>query len=1085
MSQVIEQELQSYVAALRALTSSRSLEVGDFGEFRRRAEFVVANQFPGANILLLREDGQQIMNTVLPPQVPLPVRTNLENTRQVFATGRPAVSDLYQGQGAVAPHAVVAIDVPVTNQDGKVAYVLSLNPRLGVFAEILRRQSMPPSWLAGVVDGRGVVIARVPDGGYVGQTAAPTLLGHLQTEREGVVESTSLEGISLLTVFSHTGQSGWAIAIGVPKSELTGPAFWMATRILATGGTLLAVSLVLAGFAARGIAAPIRSLRRLSVATDRVALPERVPTGLREVDEISDAFRAADALRRQSQRAEELLRDGIETMPEGFAVFDNDDRLVVCNESYRALFPDVANLVVHGARYEDLLRAGLLNGHYVRTEDREEKWVMERLSEHRAPGGKIEQQLRDGRWVMATKRRLRNGWITSLVVDITALKAAETAYLASEERFRLVIEAVPSSLVVINDLGAIELLNAHAIRTLGYLEAELLGQPVEILIPQGYRHGHPGLRASFFADPKSRPMGAGRDLYALRKDGQEFPVEIGLAPIVIEGRAMVLAAIIDITERTQAERRLVDARHRAEQTLAALSKSEEQLRRAQRLAQMGSEVRDMRTDEVEWSDETYRIFGLSREAFVPTTDNILDLVLKGDREKSLSVTNQIRLGACPSPCEYQIVRPDGTIRCVHREYEFINDEDGAPLYLTGTVQDVTESRRIEAQLRQSQKLEAVGTLTGGMAHDFNNLLGVIILNLGVARRLLVDADQVRDLVADALASARSGADLIRGLLAFARRQSLRPSRIEINEQVSNMNNLLSRVVGEDIEILVELTPNLWPVIADPSQVEASIVNLATNARDAMPKGGRLTIATGNQHLDAAYATLNPAVAPGDYAMITVSDTGTGMAPEVLASVFEPFFTTKEQGKGTGLGLSMVFGFASQSGGHVSIYSEPGLGTTIRLFLPRAPDIAESQAPMRSLSPIGLEKGLGKTVLVVEDNAAMRKAVANQLLVLNYRVLEAESAPTALVMLETEKPDLVFSDVVMPGGMDGFDLAARVRTRWPSVRVLLTSGFSDGQWRAPADGSDLSLRLLSKPYDQEQLARAVWETLNVVPDGDSA
>ena len=166
--------------------------------------------------------------------------------------------------------------------------------------------------------------------------------------------------------------------------------------------------------------------------------------------------------------------------------------------------------------------------------------------------------------------------------------------------------------------------------------------------------------------------------------------------------------------------------------------------------------------------------------------------------------------------------------------------------------------------------------------------------------------------------------MIRGLLAFARRQPLRPSRIEINERVSNMNSLLSRVVGEDIEILVELAPNLWPVIADPSQVEASIVNLATNARDAMPRGGRLTIATGNQHLDAAYATLNPAAAPGDYAMITVSDTGTGMTPEVMANVFEPFFTTKEQGKGTGLGLSMVFGFANQSGGHVSIYSEPGL-----------------------------------------------------------------------------------------------------------------------------------------------------------------
>jgi PAS domain S-box-containing protein len=811
MSQVVEQELRAYIAALQALTSSGALATGDFAEFRRRAEVVVARQFPGANILLLRKDGQQIMNTILPSQAPLPVRTNLENTRQVFATGLPAVSGLYQGQGAVGVHAVVAIDVPVDDQDRKVAYVLSLNPSLGVFTEILRRQSMPPSWIAGIVDRHGVVISRVPDGGFVGQKASSPLLGPLQTEREGIIESTSLEGVPLLTVFSHAGQSGWAVAIGVPKSDLTGPVFWTATQILAVGGVLLAVSLTLAGFAARRIAAPIRSLRSLAVATDNLALAEFMPTELREVDEIADAFR--------------------------------------------------------------------------------------------------------------------------------------------------------------------------------------------------------------------------------------------------------------------------NARKRVEETHAALRKSEEQLRRAQRLAQLGSEVRDMRTNEVEWSDETYRIFGRSREAFIPTSDNILSLVHNGDREKSLTASNQVRLGICPSPCEYQIVRPDGSIRQIHREYVFTNDEGGVPLYLTGTVQDVTESRRIETQLRQSQKMEAVGTLTGGMAHDFNNLLGVIILNLGVAQRLLVGTDQVKSLVADALASARSGANLIRSLLAFARRQPLRPSRIEINDQVSNMNNLLTRVVGEDIEIIAELAPNLWPVIADPSQVEASIVNLATNARDAMPNGGRLTIATGNQHLDAAYATLHPAVVPGDYVKITVSDTGTGMTPEVLANVFEPFFTTKEQGKGTGLGLSMVFGFANQSGGHVSIYSEPGLGTTIRLFLPRAPDIAEPHAPMRSLSRTGLEKGRGETVLVVEDNAAMRKAVVNQLLLLNYRVLEADSGLTALVMLETEKAVLVLSDVVMPGGMDGFDLAARIRARWPSVRVLLTSGFSEGQWQAPANGSDLSLRLLSKPYDQEQLARTIWETLN--------
>ena len=242
---------------------------------------------------------------------------------------------------------------------------------------------------------------------------------------------------------------------------------------------------------------------------------------------------------------------------------------------------------------------------------------------------------------------------------------------------------------------------------------------------------------------------------------------------------------------------------------------------------------------------------------------------------------------------------------------------------------------------QGQKMEAIGNLTGGMAHDFNNLLGVIILNLGVAQRMLLDSDRARQLVVDALAAARSGAELIRSLLAFARRQPLHPRRIEINEQVSNMISLLSRVVREDIEISLDLAPNLWPVIADPAQFEACIVNLATNARDAMSNGGKLTIVTGNQHLDADYAKLNPSVTPGDYAMITVSDTGTGMTAEVIAKVFDPFFTTKEQGKGTGLGLSMVFGFMNQSGGHVSIYSEPGLGTTIRLFLPRAPDTAES------------------------------------------------------------------------------------------------------------------------------------------------
>jgi PAS domain S-box-containing protein len=423
-------------------------------------------------------------------------------------------------------------------------------------------------------------------------------------------------------------------------------------------------------------------------------------------------------------------------------------------------------------------------------------------------------------------------------------------------------------------------------------------------------------------------------------------------------------------------------------------------------------------------------------------------------------------------------------------------------YLSGVLRDITERQKSEAverhaerlellvkqrtreleetqaQLIQAAKVEVLGTLTGGLAHDFNNLLGVIVLNLDVAQRFLADTERAKKLVVDALASARSGAALIRSLLAFARRQPLQPARLALDELVSSVRDLLARTLGEEIEIVYEHAPDLWPVIADASQVETSLLNLATNARDAMPKGGRLTITTRNQRLDADYAKLNPPVAPGDYAMIAVSDIGGGMPPEVLARIFEPFFTTKEPGKGTGLGLSMVFGFAAQSGGHVSVYSEPGVGTTFRLFLPRATDDAGAEAsPV--VSPTIPERGRGEVILVVEDNVAMREAVVRQLRSLDYHPLEASSALAAVEVLETEKVALVFSDVVMPGGMDGFELAERVAMRWPSVGVLLTSGFLGNHGSRQSDESKLKPGLLGKPYDLNELARAVRKTLTVM------
>jgi PAS domain S-box-containing protein len=387
--------------------------------------------------------------------------------------------------------------------------------------------------------------------------------------------------------------------------------------------------------------------------------------------------------------------------------------------------------------------------------------------------------------------------------------------------------------------------------------------------------------------------------------------------------------------------------------------------------------------------------------------------------------------------------------------------------------DISDREAVERRLRQAQRMDAVGQLTGGMAHDFNNLLGIIIANLDLLRDSAgLDADQ-REMLGEAVAAALRGADLTRRLLAFARRQPLQPEPVAINELVSNTVSLLARTLGERIPIRVNLTADLWPVLTDPAQLEASLVNLATNARDAMPHGGELMIATANRVLDAEYTARHAELVPGDYAMIEVSDTGTGIAPEVMGRVFEPFFTTKEPGEGTGLGLSMVFGFVKQSGGHINVYSEPHKGTTFRLYLRRA-EVAVPSAPPPSRGAPAI--GGSEAVLVVEDNEGIRRVVRRQLVQLGYRVIEAETAAAALEVLASEKVVLLFTDIVMPGAMDGVELARTAMARWPGLKVVLTSGFPELRLNGDADAL-AGLRLLSKPYRREELACALREALD--------
>ena len=402
--------------------------------------------------------------------------------------------------------------------------------------------------------------------------------------------------------------------------------------------------------------------------------------------------------------------------------------------------------------------------------------------------------------------------------------------------------------------------------------------------------------------------------------------------------------------------------------------------------------------------------------------------------------------------------------------------NGGIVTLGTDITDQVEAERLreaeEARLRQSQKMEAVGHLTGGVAHDFNNILMVILANVDA----LLDED---DAVADPRphlqrisGAANRAAQLTRQLLAFARKQNLVLKRTNLNELVSNTRTMLRRTLGEHIEIDAMLAADLWSTHTDRSQVEAALVNLCLNSRDAMPEGGRLLIETANARLDESRVADNPETVPGDYVMLSVTDTGTGMPPEVLARVFEPFFTTKDVGKGTGLGLSMVYGFVKQSKGHVEIDSAVGRGTAIRLYLPRS----TQDEKVRAARPeVRLARGTER-ILVVEDEDDVRAIVVEQLASLGYTVAQAANGPEGLTALRGAAFDLLLTDVVMPGAMDGNSLAAMALALHPGLKVLFMSGYPEDAASSTAI-LDLGVNLLSKPVRKADLATAVRNAID--------
>jgi signal transduction histidine kinase/CHASE3 domain sensor protein/FixJ family two-component response regulator len=392
-----------------------------------------------------------------------------------------------------------------------------------------------------------------------------------------------------------------------------------------------------------------------------------------------------------------------------------------------------------------------------------------------------------------------------------------------------------------------------------------------------------------------------------------------------------------------------------------------------------------------------------------------------------------------------------------------------------TLTDITDRVRSEASVREAQRMQAMGQLTGGIAHDFNNLLAVVIGNLELSRPRLPADSPLLPRIERAIWAARRGAGLTQHLLAFARRQPLAPAPINLIATLPEMTSLLRRTLGEHIDVRVVEGAGLWPAMADAAQVESALLNLALNARDAMPNGGRLTIELANKVLDRDYARQHQEVTPGDYVMLAVSDTGTGMTPEVMARVFEPFFTTKPPGQGTGLGLAMVYGFAKQSNGHVKVYSEPGQGTTVRLYLPRAIG-AVLPPPSRVGAPAELPRG-SATVLLVEDEASVREVTGAILRELGYRVLEAGDGPEALRVFgeNAAKVDLLLADVILPGGMKGSEVAQRLTEIAPGLRTLFISGYTENAIVHHGRLDD-GVHLIGKPFSREALAMKVAEVL---------
>ncbi|HEX8899944.1 PAS domain S-box protein [Vitreimonas sp.] len=631
-----------------------------------------------------------------------------------------------------------------------------------------------------------------------------------------------------------------------------------------------------------------------------------------------------------------------------------------------------------------------------------------------------------------------------------------------QSRLRAVVDTAVDGVILIDARGVILMFNPACERLFGYASFEVIGRNVKMLMPEPYQAGHDDYLRNYRETGERKIIGIGREVWGLKRHGATFPMDLSVGESEENGEPIYVGVIRDLTERKASEQ--------------ALREGAERLRAVVETAVDGVILIDSGGTVLMFNPACERLFGYRAHEVIG--QNVRMLMPGPYREQHDSyIGNYVRTRA-PKIIgigrEVEGRRKDGSTFPMELSVGEAEQDDRS--IFVGIVHDLTVRKRTEEQLVQAQKMETVGQLSGGIAHDFNNLLTVILGNAeALSARLKARAD-LRNVADTIVAAAERGAELTQRLLAFSRRQMLQPTAVNCTALVESMRVLLKRTLRENIDLRIASTPSPIFAMADPAQLENALLNLSINAQDAMPSGGVLTLSVEQIDLDQTALARSSDVRPGRYVSVCVTDDGEGMSKETLERAFEPFFTTKEVGKGSGLGLSMVYGFVKQSNGHVAIYSEQGLGTSVRLYLPAAEADSEQPPALRN-DDFGANEGGDETILVVEDDPFVRSHVISSLEQLGYRTIVASDGREALNLLHGgARPDLLFTDIVMPGGISGWELAAQARAKVPGLRVLFTSGYPQETLTRRGQVDQYAM-LLSKPYRLAELARRVRETLD--------